>query len=69
MLRLGRIRLALPWQSADPGIAMEQMGFFDVANRYAGLDAKATPLVTLTAIVPRGRPPPPARGDLATVGG
>lgn len=31
---------------------MGQMGFFDVANRYAGLDSKADPLVKLTAMVP-----------------
>jgi len=31
---------------------MGQMGFFDVARRYAGLDAKADPLVKLNAMVP-----------------
>jgi hypothetical protein len=31
---------------------MGQMGFFDVANHYAGLDSKADPLVKLTAMVP-----------------
>ena len=31
---------------------MGQMGFFDVANRYAGLDSKADPLVKLNAMVP-----------------
>jgi transposase, IS5 family len=31
---------------------MGQMGFFDVANRYAGLDAKADPLVKLNAMMP-----------------
>ncbi len=31
---------------------MGQMGFFDVANRYAGLDAKNDPLVKINAIVP-----------------
>jgi len=31
---------------------MGQMGFYDVANRYAGLDAKADPLVKLNAMVP-----------------
>jgi hypothetical protein len=31
---------------------MGQMGFFDVTNRYAGLDAKADPLVKLAAVVP-----------------
>jgi transposase, IS5 family len=31
---------------------MGQMGFFDVANHYAGLDLKADPLVKLTARVP-----------------
>jgi transposase, IS5 family len=52
MQRLGRIRVEVLWQLAERGIAMGQMGFFDVANRYAGLDAKADPLVKLTAIVP-----------------
>lgn len=31
---------------------MGQMGFFDVANRYAGMDAKADPLVKLAEVVP-----------------
>ena len=31
---------------------MGQMGFFDVANRYATLDVTADPLVKFTAIVP-----------------
>jgi len=31
---------------------MGQMGFFDVSERYAGLDAKADPLVKLEATVP-----------------
>ncbi len=31
---------------------MSQMGFFDIANRYAGLDAKNDPLVKLDAVVP-----------------
>jgi hypothetical protein len=31
---------------------MGQMGFFDVSKRYAGLDAKADPLVKLNGIVP-----------------
>lgn len=31
---------------------MGQMGFFDVENRYAGLDGKADPLVKLNALVP-----------------
>lgn len=31
---------------------MGQMGFFDVTNRYAGLDAKADPLVKLAEFVP-----------------
>jgi IS5 family transposase len=38
---------------------MGQMGFFDVARRYAGLDAKQDPLVRIDALVPwenfRGR--------------
>ena len=31
---------------------MGQMGFFDVANRYAGLDAKNDPLVKIDEVVP-----------------
>ena len=31
---------------------MGQMGFFDVANRSAGLDAKNDPLARLDALVP-----------------
>jgi IS5 family transposase len=31
---------------------MGQMGFFDVARRYAGLDAKTDPLVQINALVP-----------------
>ena len=31
---------------------MGQMGFYDLATRYAGLDAKADPLVKLNAVVP-----------------
>ncbi len=31
---------------------MGQMGFFDLSKRYAGLDAKADPLLKLNAIVP-----------------
>jgi hypothetical protein len=38
---------------------MGQMGFFDVARRYAGLDAKNDPLLRIDALVPwesfRGR--------------
>ena len=38
---------------------MGQMGFFDIANRYADLDAKNDPLVKIDAVVPwenfRGR--------------
>ena len=30
-----------------------QTGFFDIANRYAGLDAKNDPLVKINAIVAR----------------
>jgi hypothetical protein len=28
------------------------MGFFDIANRYAGLDAKDDPLVKIDEVVP-----------------
>jgi len=31
---------------------MGQMGFFDIANRYAGLDAKNDPLVKIDGVVP-----------------
>ena len=31
---------------------MPQMGFFDVENRYAALDAKPDPLVKINAVVP-----------------
>jgi hypothetical protein len=31
---------------------MGQMGFYDIANRYAGLDAKNYPLVKINSIVP-----------------
>ena len=30
---------------------MGQMGFFDIANRYAGLDAKNDPLVKIDEVV------------------
>ena len=33
---------------------MGQMGFYDLANRYAGLDAKSDPLVKLSTLVPWG---------------
>ena len=31
---------------------MGQMGFFDIANRYAGLDAKNDPLMKIDEVVP-----------------
>ncbi len=31
---------------------MGQMGFFDIANRYAGLDAKNDPLARIDEVVP-----------------
>ena len=31
---------------------MGQMGFFDIANRYAGLDAKNDPLLKIDEVVP-----------------
>ena len=31
---------------------MAQMGFFDLSDRYASLDAKKAPLVALNAVVP-----------------
>ena len=48
---------------------MSQLGFFDIANRYAGLDAKNDPLVKLDAVVPSathlGRFPSPPGGCMA----
>lgn len=32
---------------------MAQMGFFDLSDRYASLDAKKDPLVAINALVPR----------------
>lgn len=34
------------------GLAMAQMGFFDLSDRYASLDAKRDPLVEVDAVVP-----------------
>lgn len=34
------------------GMAMAQMGFFDLSDRYASLDAKKDPLAELDAVVP-----------------
>ena len=31
---------------------MGQMGFFDLGNRYSGLDAKNEPLLKIDAVVP-----------------
>jgi len=31
---------------------MSQLGFFDIANRYAGLDAKSDPLLKIDSVVP-----------------
>ena len=31
---------------------MGQMGFFDIAKRYAGLDAKNDPLLKIDEVVP-----------------
>jgi hypothetical protein len=31
---------------------MTQMGFFDLSDRYASLDAKKDPLVAIDAVVP-----------------
>jgi hypothetical protein len=33
---------------------MEQMGFFDLSDRYASLDAKKDPLPEIDAVVPCG---------------
>ena len=34
------------------GATMAQMGFFDLSDRYASLDAKRDPLVEIDAVVP-----------------
>ena len=34
------------------GKTMAQMGFFDLSDRYASLDAKRDPLVEIDAMVP-----------------
>ena len=47
---------------------MSQMGFFDIAKRYAGLDAKNDPLVKIDAAVRWGLPAV-AGGGLALPGG
>ena len=36
---------------------MGQMGFFDLSNRYTGLDAKNDPLAKIDEVVPWGRLP------------
>ncbi len=44
---------------------MGQMGFFDIANRYAGLDAKNDPLVKIDEVVPwEDFRPRPVNGEL-----
>ena len=37
---------------------MQQMGFFDLSDRYASLDAKKDPLVEINAVVPWEEFPP-----------
>jgi len=34
------------------GLTMAQMGFFDLSERYASLDAKRDPLVKIDVVVP-----------------
>lgn len=34
------------------GVTMAQMGFFDLLDRYASLDAKRDPLVEIDGVVP-----------------
>ena len=34
------------------GKNLSQLGFFDIANRYAGLDAKNDPLLKIDNVVP-----------------
>ena len=36
---------------------MVQMGFFDLSDRYASLDAKKDPLIEIKAVVPLTCPP------------
>ena len=39
------------WIGSGDGL-MAQMGFFDLSDRYASLDAKKDPLVEIDAVVP-----------------
>ncbi len=47
---------------------MGQMGFFDIAQRYAGLDAKNDPLVKIDAVVGLGRLSATSRCGMAQAG-
>ena len=47
---------------------MAQMGFFDLSDRYASLDAKCDPLVEIEAVVPWEEFRPGARRRLAQAG-
>ena len=38
--------------SRHGGRTMAQMGFFDLSDRYASLDAKRDPLIEIEAVVP-----------------
>src|SRR5690554_2871476 len=45
-----RYREVMNWLRGD--VAMSQMGFFDLSERYASLDAKQDPLVEIDAAMP-----------------
>ena len=44
---------------------MSQLGFFDIANRYVGLDAKNDPLLKIDCVVPWEEFRPPLEAVLA----
>ncbi|MEP3009772.1 MAG: hypothetical protein ABJO81_03705, partial [Hyphomicrobiales bacterium] len=44
--------LSLMGRTGTGETAMTQMGFFDLSDRYASLDAKKDPLVEIDAVVP-----------------
>ena len=48
---------------------MGQIGFFDIANRYAGLDAKNDPLVKIDEVVPWEDFRPRPQGGMAQARG
>ena len=46
-------------------MTMAQMGFFDLSDRYASVDAKRDPLVAIDAVVPWEKFRPTLEGGLA----